>query len=219
MAIKVAEAEQLGYSKEVLLAIEKDYQKKKAKLKGEEVKADKTFVQSLWGNAQIAAQAILSYGQAAGINSEDMINLQIAMAYANAYSAASAAYTKGGGFPGGVIPALLSMTTQMGQVKALENQKSEIKQAAAQASSLEYGGSFVTSGEQFLKVGDNPGGREHVNVVPLSSPNSFGDTEGVGGGTTLNISIEGNVMSKDFVEDELIDTLNEAIRQGNIITS
>jgi hypothetical protein len=31
------------------------------------------------------------------------------------------------------------------------------------------GGSFVTNGPQYIKVGDNPGGRERVDVTPLSS--------------------------------------------------
>ena len=31
------------------------------------------------------------------------------------------------------------------------------------------GGSFVTNGPQMIMVGDNPGGREAVNVVPLDS--------------------------------------------------
>ena len=34
------------------------------------------------------------------------------------------------------------------------------------------GGSFITNGPQMIMVGDNPGGREAVNIVPLSDNRS-----------------------------------------------
>tara|TARA_R110000824_G_scaffold73222_4_gene186551 strand:- start:9055 stop:11535 length:2481 start_codon:yes stop_codon:yes gene_type:complete len=71
------------------------------------------------------------------------------------------------------------------------------------------GGDFVTSGPQMIQVGDNPGGRERVSVTPLSSPNF----EGPQGGS-VNISFSGNVMSQDFIEDEAIPMIKEAIRRG-----
>lgn len=39
---------------------------------------------------------------------------------------------------------------------------------------LAAGGSFTTNGPQLLMVGDNPGGRERVEVTPMSSPNIRG---------------------------------------------
>ena len=73
------------------------------------------------------------------------------------------------------------------------------------------GGDFVTSGPQMIMVGDNVGGREHVQVTPLSSPNTEGPQ---GGGQTINVSVEGNVMTEDFVETELAEKISEAIRRG-----
>jgi len=40
---------------------------------------------------------------------------------------------------------------------------------STQIQSYKKGGSFVTNGPQMIMVGDNPGGREAVNIVPLSS--------------------------------------------------
>ena len=63
-----------------------------------------------------------------------------------------------------------------------------------------------------MMVGDNPGGgREHVQVTPLSSPNENGPQGG--GGITVNVS--GNLMSSDYVEGELAEQVKEAIRKGS----
>lgn len=71
------------------------------------------------------------------------------------------------------------------------------------------GGDFVTSGPQSIMVGDNPGGRERVQVTPLSSPNISGPA---GGG--VNITFSGNVLSQDFIENEAIPQIREALRRG-----
>ena len=66
------------------------------------------------------------------------------------------------------------------------------------------GGDFVTSGPQMIAVGDNPGGRERVQVTPLSSPN----IDGPQGGITVNIS--GGIIQDDYVRNELIPAINKA---------
>ena len=72
------------------------------------------------------------------------------------------------------------------------------------------GGDFVTSGPQLMMVGDNPSGRERVQITPLGGdPNLNGPQ---GGGITLNIS--GNVMTNEFVESEVIPAIREGIRLG-----
>ena len=72
------------------------------------------------------------------------------------------------------------------------------------------GGDFITAGPQAIMVGDNPGGRERVQVTPLSSPNIAGPQ---GGSVTVNIS--GNIMSQDYVEEVLSDQIKEAVRRGS----
>ena len=63
-----------------------------------------------------------------------------------------------------------------------------------------------------MMVGDNPGGRESVKVTPLSS--EPGPDAPQGGGQTINISLEGAVLSDDFVEEVLSEKIAEAIRRG-----
>lgn len=72
------------------------------------------------------------------------------------------------------------------------------------------GGDYVTDGPEMIMVGDNPGGQERVQVTPLSSPNISGPQ-----GSSITVNISGNVMSQDYVEGELADTIKEAVRKGN----
>lgn len=75
--------------------------------------------------------------------------------------------------------------------------------SAIERISFAQGGDFVTSGPQAIIVGDNPGGRERVQVEPLSSPNISGPK----GGITLNISAP-------LVDDTVIDTIIPAIEKA-----
>ena len=76
-------------------------------------------------------------------------------------------------------------------------------------SSFATGGDFVTSGPQMIMVGDNPGGRERVQVSPLSSPNINGPG---GGGVTVNI--QGGIVDQSYVSNELIPAINKATSLG-----
>tara|TARA_R100000655_G_scaffold27324_1_gene55754 strand:- start:8623 stop:10194 length:1572 start_codon:yes stop_codon:yes gene_type:complete len=68
------------------------------------------------------------------------------------------------------------------------------------------GGDFVTSGPQMIMVGDNPGGRERVQVTPLSSPN-------INGPQGININLNGNIFgTREFVRDTLIPEIQKAVR-------
>ena len=76
--------------------------------------------------------------------------------------------------------------------------------------SFAEGGDFITNGEQLIRVGDNASGRERVQVTPLDgdpAPNAPS-------GSTINVSVTGNVLSQDFVEGELAENIKEAIRRG-----
>lgn len=83
--------------------------------------------------------------------------------------------------------------------------------AGQQAPAFARGGSFVTGGEQFIKVGDNSGGRERVDITPLSSPD-FGDA---GGGSSINVNIMGNVIgTQEFVRDNLLPEIENTIKRN-----
>jgi len=83
--------------------------------------------------------------------------------------------------------------------------------AGQQAPAFARGGSFTTKGEQFIKVGDNSGGRERVDITPLSSPD-FGDA---GGGSSINVNIMGNVIgTQEFVRDNLLPEIENTIKRN-----
>jgi len=69
------------------------------------------------------------------------------------------------------------------------------------------GGDFVTSGPQMIAVGDNPGGRERVQVTPLSSPN----IDGPQGEITINISAP---LVDETVIDSILPAIEKAVRRG-----
>jgi len=69
------------------------------------------------------------------------------------------------------------------------------------------GADFITQGRQTLTVGDNPTGRERVQVTPL------GNTGGGGGAnSSVTINLNGNILgSEEFVRDELIPQIENAV--------
>lgn len=70
------------------------------------------------------------------------------------------------------------------------------------------GGDFVTSGPQLIMVGDNPGGRERVQVTPESSPNISGPSEG------MTVNFYGNITDKRYVQEFIVPELQKAVRIG-----
>ena len=81
--------------------------------------------------------------------------------------------------------------------------------------SFATGGDFVTNGKQMIMVGDNPSGRERVQVTPLGGDPAPNAPSG-GNNITLNISAP---LVDDTVVDTIIPAINEAIRRGETITS
>lgn len=69
------------------------------------------------------------------------------------------------------------------------------------------GADFITQGRQTLTVGDNPTGRERVQVTPLGSSGGGG-----GGDSSVTINLNGNILgSEEFVRDELIPQIENAV--------
>ena len=86
-----------------------------------------------------------------------------------------------------------------------------IDQGLSKIPDFATGGDFVTNGEQLIRVGDNPSGRERVQITPLGgdpAPNAPS-------GASVVVNVSGNVMSQDYVEGELAEQIKEAIRRGN----
>ncbi len=83
--------------------------------------------------------------------------------------------------------------------------------AAQKPPAFARGGSFITQGQQMIMVGDNAGGRERVDITPLSTPD-FGDA---GGGASINVNIMGNVIgTQEFVRDSLLPEIENTIRNN-----
>ena len=76
--------------------------------------------------------------------------------------------------------------------------------------SFATGGDFVTNGSQMIMVGDNPSGKERVQVTPLDAG---GDP--TGGGGSVNITFNSPIMSADHTEEVIIPQIREALRRGS----
>ena len=86
--------------------------------------------------------------------------------------------------------------------------------AQIEAQKFATGGDFVTNGKQMIMVGDNPSGREHVQITPLGgdpAPNAP-----AGSNITLNISAP---LVDESVVDHIIPAINEAVRRGEILNA
>jgi hypothetical protein len=102
------------------------------------------------------------------------------------------------------------MTKQIGFAKASAAAQAGLI-AAQPTPAFARGGSFITEGQQMIMVGDNAGGRERVDITPLSTPD-FGDA---GGGASINVNIMGNVIgTQEFVRDSLLPEIENSIRRN-----
>ena len=70
------------------------------------------------------------------------------------------------------------------------------------------GGDFIADRPQPILVGE--AGRERVTITPVDRPESMA----LGSMGGVNINFSGNVLSQDFIEDEAIPMIKEAIRRG-----
>ncbi len=75
------------------------------------------------------------------------------------------------------------------------------------------GADFITNGPEFLKVGDNPGGRERVRVEPIGSPNIHGPR-----GDTLVIQINAPVYGVDDLYQKLEQAGRRLSHQRRVLT-
>ena len=77
-----------------------------------------------------------------------------------------------------------------------------------QAQKYAKGGDFITDRPEMIMVGE--AGRERVTITPVDRPEER--ALGSMGGVTVNFT--GNVLSQDFIEDEAIPMIKEALRRG-----
>lgn len=125
-------------------------------------------------------------------------------AVVDTYASANAAYKAMAGIP--VIGPGLGIAAAAAAIGAGLSNVKQIEKAAT-------GADFVTSGPQMLMVGDNPSGQEHVSVTPLGGDPNLNGPQGGG----INITFSGNINTADFIEQEAIPAIREAIRRGEDI--
>jgi hypothetical protein len=138
-----------------------------------------------------------AFSALAGQNKEMAIasaRLAQAAALIDMYAGANKAFAQGGVL--GFVTGAAVIAQGLANVAQIENSLSQMQSAAT-------GADFVTDGPQMVMVGDNPGGRERVQVTPIGSPN----IEGPQGGITVNISAP-------LVDETVIDTIIPAIQKA-----
>ena len=128
--------------------------------------------------------------------------LRLAEIYMATAQGVAQAMTMQIGVPPGPNYALAGIYKASGLVQAaiVMAQKQPVKAA-------QYGFSGIVDQPTTFLAGE--AGAEMVNVTPLEGPNLEG---GSAGGVTVNIS--GNVLSTDWVENELSERISEAVRRG-----
>ena len=120
---------------------------------------------------------------------EKMFNLNkglaIAQATINTFQGVTKAYAQGGVL--GMITGTLIAGIGAAQVAGISN--TSYKKAA-------LGADFVTDGRTNLLVGDNPGGKERVQVTPINSENRYGNKGSDGAiNADFSVVINGNADS------------------------
>ncbi len=188
-----------GFEKEYLEAL---IATQKQLLENKEIQEDRAAVKAQIQGYQQIGQAIQQF---AGENK----SLAIVALRIQQIAAVAAAYAAANNYIEDQRPVLAAAALATGLANAAQIQE-QIKKANSVA--LARGGSFVTEGEQFIKVGDNAGGRERVTVTPLSTP-AFGDAVSNNEGITVNIM--GNVIgTQEFVRDNLLPEIENTIRNN-----
>ena len=150
----------------------------------------------LMSNSKIAG-SLASLNEAAEGNAAVTAGLTIAQTIADTYAAANKALASGTP-PFNFISA--AAVTAAGIANVVQVQKAYNTQYA------QYGYEGIITEPTTFTVGEG-GAAEYVSVQPMEGVNNAG-----GQGITVNIS--GNVMSQDFVESELSERIQEAVRKG-----
>ena len=135
---------------------------------------------------------------AAGGNAKVSARLAQAAAFIDMYAGANKALAQGGFL--GISMAASVIATGMANIINIEKSMAQMNKAAT-------GADFVTDGPQILMVGE--AGKERVSVTPLEGPNIAGPDQ-----SPININISGNVLSNEFVMDDIIPAIEKAAAQN-----
>ena len=115
-------------------------------------------------------------------------------------SASIKTFNRFGGYPTGLIPMATTLAIGAAQVASISKSIGDFKGAATGMDEVVDKPTLILAGEA---------GAEQVSITPLEGPNIEGPQS-----APLNITFSGNVMSQDFLEQEALPQIKEALRRG-----
>ena len=142
----------------------------------------------------------------AWIKAEKPTQVQVVI---DTYAAANAAYKAMAGIPVvgpalGIAAAAAAIASGLANVQQIEQQR------------FAQGGSFETTGPAVIStgtgrylVGDNPGGRERIDVTPTSSRG-----RNAPGGNNITLQFMGPITDEGYVRDIIAPAVREAARSA-----
>ena len=200
-------AEILDVNEAVITQIQQDYQGKRDKIEEDSAKKKKKLQKeilhtTLGHYSQLAGGSAAFLKQFAG-GEKAAARIQQTKVAIDTISATMKAFATGGGWPAGLIPAAASAAYGAAQMLAISKSIGEFKTAQTGLDEIITKPTLIMAGEKNMA--------EKVEITPLEGPNEFGPQ---GGGQSISVSIQGNVMTDQFVEEELSEKISEAIRRG-----
>ena len=165
---------------------------------------------------KLGGKTINTIAAIAGMNSKnakEVAKLQAIASGVNAFAAASDAFAQAAKNPLTIANPMypniiygLTLAQGLAGAVAAHNAASKMEQGGLVGGRRHSQGGTIIEAEQ----GEFIMSRNAVDAVGVEAMNRIN----AGGGGSVNISFEGNVMSQDFIEDEAIPMIKEAIRRG-----
>ena len=163
-----------------------------------------------------AATGFAALGKELGVNEKAIMALQAVSALANAHSAASDVLADKEIQPTWLrYAAAAGMYAQgLAHVLAIRKAESQSGSAVGQWEQGGYiGGRPHSQGGTIIEAerGEFVMSRNAVESIGLETLSMMNE----GGGGSVNVTVTGNVMTQDFVEGELAESIKEAVRRGS----
>ena len=173
-----------------------------------------TFNEQL-GHVADLAGALGSLVGSTGKNRLQAARLTQSAAIIDTYAGANKAFAQGGTL--GFITGATIIAQGMANVARIEAQLSKMGSSGSAVGKFEHGG-YVggrphSQGGTIIEAerGEFVMSRNAVESIGLETLNQMNE----GGGGGINITVTGNVMTQDFVEGELAESIKEAVRRGS----
>ena len=174
---------------------------------------------------QSVGRMMTAAGQLVGMNQKNALiaaRLDQGSALINTYTAVTDVLKEGTG-PMRYVEAAAALAFGLKQVSAIESQLSQMGGGGSGAGGGVYGkfeqGGYVggnrhSQGGTIIEAerGEFVMSRNAVESIGLETLNQMNQS---GGGGNINVSVSGNVLTQDFVEGELAESIKEAVRRGS----